>query len=106
VLVSHFGGAAGALLGGGGCGWIAPLIALVAKGNESPLVRANAIAALNFQIPIAIVAFVGWVTACFLIGFFIFIAAMVVGTIFGIIAGLKANDGLPYRYPFSLSLVK
>src|SRR5262245_20339273 len=50
ALVAHFGGAAGAFLGAGGGGWIAPLIALVVKGNESPTVRAHAVAALNFQL--------------------------------------------------------
>lgn len=106
VLVAHFGGAAGALIGTGCAGWIAPLIALLAKGNESPTVRQNAVAALNFQILVSIVAVVGWMTVCIGIGFLIFLAAMAVGIIFGVLAGLKANEGQPYKYPFSLPLVK
>ncbi|WP_344128211.1 DUF4870 domain-containing protein [Luedemannella flava] len=106
VLVSHFGGAAGALIGTGGGGWIAPLIALLAKGNESPTVRAHAVAALNFQVPLAIAAVIGWITVCIGIGFIIWIAAMIVGIIFGVLAGLKANEGQFYKYPFSLPLVK
>src|SRR5574342_1234822 len=68
ALVAHFGGAAGAFLGAGGLGWVAPLIALLAKGNESPTVRAHAVAALNFQILCTIVAIIGWITICIAIG--------------------------------------
>jgi uncharacterized Tic20 family protein len=31
---------------------------------------------------------------------------MIVGIIFGIIAGIKANEGQLYQYPMSLSIVK
>jgi uncharacterized Tic20 family protein len=106
ALVAHFGGAAGALIGAGGGGWVAPLIAMVSKGNESPTVRSHAVAALNFQILVTIIAVVGYITACAIIGFFIFVAAMIIGVIFGILAGLKANEGQPYKYPFTLNLVK
>ncbi|HEX5742042.1 MAG TPA: DUF4870 domain-containing protein, partial [Pilimelia sp.] len=50
ALVAHFGGAAIALLSAGWLGWIAPLVALMAKGQESPTVRAHAVEALNFQL--------------------------------------------------------
>jgi uncharacterized Tic20 family protein len=106
ALVAHFGGAAGAFIGTGCAGWIAPLIALLAKGNESPTVRQHAVASLNFQIPIAIAAVIGWITVCIFIGFFIWIAAMIVGIIFGVLAGIKAGEGQFYKYPFSLPLVK
>ena len=58
ALVAHFGGAVGTLVSGGPLGFIAPLIAMLAKGNESPTVRAHAVAALNFQLTWSIVAFV------------------------------------------------
>lgn len=106
ALIAHGGGAAGAFLGAGGGGWIAPLVALLVKGNESPTVRAHAVSALNFQILVTIVAIVGWITACFLIGFVFIFAAWAVGTIFGIIATLKVNDGQPYKYPFTIPVVK
>ncbi|HEX6686127.1 MAG TPA: DUF4870 domain-containing protein, partial [Candidatus Limnocylindrales bacterium] len=49
ALIAHFGGAAAALVSGGWLGWVPPLVAMLAKGNESPTVRAHAVAALNFQ---------------------------------------------------------
>jgi uncharacterized Tic20 family protein len=106
VLVAHFGGAAGALIGAGVGGWIAPLIALLARGNQSPQVRAHAVAALNFQLLWTIVGVAGWILACILVGFLGVIASMLVGTIFGIIAGVKANEGGYYAYPLSISMIK
>jgi hypothetical protein len=46
ALISHFGGAAGMFIGGAVLGWVVPLIVLVSKGNQSPTVRALAVAAL------------------------------------------------------------
>lgn len=106
ALVTHFGGAAGMLVFGGVGGWIAPLIALLVQGPKSPAVRAQAVTALNFQILWSIIGVVGWILVCIAIGFIIWLAAMVVGIIFGIIAGLKANEGQYYQYPMSLSIIK
>jgi uncharacterized Tic20 family protein len=106
ALVSHFGGAAGSLIGGGAGGWVAPLIAMLAKGNESPTVRAHAVAALNFQILVTIVSIVGWITLCIVIGFLILPIATIVGIIFGVLGGIKANEGQFYKYPFTINLVK
>jgi uncharacterized Tic20 family protein len=106
ILVAHFGGAAGAFLGGGCSGWIAPLISLVARGNQSPVVRAEAVKALNFQILWSIIAVVGWILSCIIVGIFVGLAAWAIATIFGIIAGVKANNNEPYNYPMTVSMVK
>ena len=106
ALVAHFGGAAGMFIGGGALGWVAPLIALVSMGNQSPTVRAHAVAALNFQILWSIVAAVGYVLLCVLIGFVILPIAWLMGVIFGVIAGVKANEGQLYKYPASPSIIK
>jgi uncharacterized Tic20 family protein len=106
ALVAHFGGAAGALIAAGLAGWVAPVIALVTKGNESPTVRAHAVAALNFQILCSIVAIVGWFTCWLVIGFILFPIAMIAGILFGVLAGLKANEGQFYKYPLNINIVK
>lgn len=106
ALVAHFGGAAGMLVGAGCAGWIAPLVALLARGNQSPAVRAHSVAALNFQLLWSIVGVVGWALSCIVIGFFGVAAAMALGIVFGIVAGLRANEGELYRYPATISLVK
>jgi uncharacterized Tic20 family protein len=103
VLIAHFGGAVGMLTGF--LGFVAPLIAYAVKGQQSPTVRAHAVAALNFQILWSAIGFVGIVLSCVTFGL-ITLAAAIVGIIFGVIAGIKANEGQLYQYPMSLSVVK
>jgi len=108
ILVAHFGGAAAALITTGWLGWVPPLIALLIKGNESPTVRAHAVEALNFQITWAIAAAIGWALTAVTCGilFFVPLLIMLVPLIFGIIGGVKALNGEPYRYPMAARLVK
>ncbi|WP_307970309.1 DUF4870 domain-containing protein [Salinispora arenicola] len=105
VLGAHLGGALGALISFGMLGFVAPLVAYLARGNQSPTVRAHAQAALNFQIVWSLIAFVllfvGW---CLL--FLPNLAVVVIQIVFGVIATLRANDGRQYRYPMSASLIK
>src|SRR5690242_458525 len=56
TLIAHFGGAVLAFISGGWLGWIAPLVAMLAKGNQSPVVRQQSVGALNFQLLWAAVA--------------------------------------------------
>jgi uncharacterized protein len=106
ALVAHFGGALGMFVGAGTGGWVPPLIALLVQGNKSPVARAHAVAALNFQLLWSIVGVVSWILVCILIGFIGVAAASIIGIVFGIIAGLRANEGQLYKYPMSVSLIK
>jgi uncharacterized protein len=106
ILVAHFGGAAGALIGGGTLGWIAPLVAMLARGQQSPYVRTEAIKALNFQILWSIIAVVCWALTCIVIGAFLAPIAALIAIIFGIIAGVKASNNEPYNYPMSYNFIK
>ncbi|GAA2518489.1 DUF4870 domain-containing protein [Winogradskya humida] len=106
ILVAHFGGAAGAFLGAGCAGWIAPLVALLVQGPKSPVARAEAIKALNFQILWSIIALIGWITTCAIIGFIIAPVATLIAAIIGVIAGVKASNNEPYNYPLTVSIIK
>jgi uncharacterized Tic20 family protein len=86
--------------------FIGPIIALVAKGNQSKWVRAQAIEALNFNITLAIVYAVGTVLTLAVVGICILIPAGLAGLVLSILAGVKAFQGQPYRYPFTLRLIK
>jgi uncharacterized Tic20 family protein len=105
-LIAHFGGAALAFLSGGWLGWLAPLISMLVKGNESPAVRAHAVASLNFQILWAAVSAISYILFCVLIGFITLPIAILMAVIFGIIGGVRANEGQLYRYPASISIIK
>jgi uncharacterized Tic20 family protein len=104
ALIAHFGGII--------VGFIAPLVALLVKGNDSPTVRAHAVEALNFQITwnvALIVAQIIAVCSAFATGgalFFLPLVAWAVIVIFSVIAGLKANEGQLYKYPVTVRLVK
>ncbi|KXK63538.1 hypothetical protein AWW66_02880 [Micromonospora rosaria] len=89
-------------------GWVAPLIALTAKGQQSPTARAHAVAALNFQLTwvIALAAsIVLGIITCGLLAFVPFVVGLV-PLIFGIVGGVKANEGTLYRYPMTYHFVK
>lgn len=62
--------------------------------------------ALNFQITIAIAWVIAIVLSALLIGFLLYPVIWIVNLIFCIMAGIKANEGVAYRYPFALRLIK
>lgn len=100
AMLAHFGGIV--------LGFIAPLIAMLAKGNESPTVRAHAVEALNFQLTwgVASIIAVTLVACSFGVLFFLPIITIGVTVVFSIIGGMKANEGQLYHYPVTVRLVK
>jgi uncharacterized Tic20 family protein len=105
ALLAHFGGALGAFVSGGPLAWVGPLIAYLAKGEQSPAVRAHALAALNFQLLWSIIAFVTYFVSWCLF----FIPSIIIFGIqiaFGVIAGIKAANGEPYKYPMTVNFIK
>ena len=92
---------------------IGPLIVWQMKRNEVPSVEEHGKEALNFQLSVLIYLLGGGVAAVVLswlcIGFLLFPILGVVwigGIVLAIIAGIKANDGVLYRYPLTLRLIK
>lgn len=116
VLIAHFGGAAGVLISGTFAGWVAPLVAFLAKGPTDPVVRSHSLEALNFHLTWAAANVAAWILylcggiLTFSIGFFILwvlpLATFLIALVFGIIGGVKASNGELYRYPLSVRLVK
>jgi hypothetical protein len=89
-------------------GFIVPLIIwLINKDRtDKGFLNDQAKEALNFQITILIGYVAGMVLTIILIGPLISLAAWVLSLVFSIIAGLKANEGVAYRYPLSIRLIK
>jgi uncharacterized Tic20 family protein len=93
--------------------FLGPFLVWQIKKHEISSVEAHAKAALNFQLTVFI-ALVAGGAAAFLLSFFCvgFLLIPVVGLIalcgiiFPIIAAVKANDGVAYKYPCSLELIK
>ena len=85
---------------------LGPLIIWLMKKDQSPFVDDQGKESLNFQFMLVIGYVIGSVTSMICIGFLIIPAVWVFGIIFSIIAALKAKDGIAYRYPFNLRLIK
>ncbi len=85
---------------------IGPLIFWQMKKNEFPFVDDQGKEALNFQITVMI-AIIACIPLMFIIiGIPLMFVVGIGALILMIMAGLKANDGVAYRYPFTLRLIK
>ena len=89
-------------------GFIVPLIIwLINKDKpEKSWLTDQSKDALNFQITLLIVYVIGIILSVILIGALINLIAWIACIVFSILAGLAANKGEAYRYPFALRLIK
>lgn len=92
---------------------LGPFLVWQIKKAEIPSVAVHAKAALNFQLTVLIVVLIGLAAAVilsfFCIGHLLFpVVGLVVlcGIILPIIAGVKANDGVDFKYPYSIEFLK
>lgn len=97
--------------GGVGC-FLGPLVIWLMKRETMPFVGDQAKEALNFNITVAAIMLILFLVGIFTfgIGFLLTLPLMaivgLVALVFIIIAAIKANDGVAYRYPFAIRLVK
>ncbi|MGJ8671588.1 DUF4870 domain-containing protein [Rubritalea sp.] len=85
---------------------IAPLIIWQIKKETMPFAAEQAKEALNFQISLTILAVISAILIMVFIGIIGLIAIGIAQLIFTIIASLKANEGIAYRYPMTIRLIK
>ncbi|MBU2547004.1 MAG: DUF4870 domain-containing protein [Proteobacteria bacterium] len=85
---------------------IGPLVIWLLKKNEDPFVDDQGKESLNFQISMLIYAFVAAPLVLVVVGAFILIALGVFGFIMVVIASIRANDGIAYRYPVTIRFLK
>jgi uncharacterized protein len=85
---------------------LGPLIVWLIKKDEHPFIDEQGKEALNFQITMAICLVVSLVLTVILIGFLLLLVVGIVDIIFTIIAAMKANEGVSYRYPLTIRLIK
>jgi uncharacterized Tic20 family protein len=88
--------------------FVVPLIIYLIKKDEDAFIADQSKEALNFHITVIIAYFALIVISIITVGFgaLLFPVLGLGVLILGIIAGLKANDGIAYRYPFTLRLIK
>jgi uncharacterized Tic20 family protein len=85
---------------------IGPVIVMLTKGKEFRYVEYHAKEALNFQITVTIATFVCIPLVFVIIGILLLPVISIGYLVLTIIAGIKANEGVQYKYPFCLRLVK
>ena len=88
--------------------FIVPLVIWLTNKDKSDKGWLNdqAKEALNFQITLLIVYVVGTILTVILIGALINLVAWLTCIVLSIMAALKVNEGVAYRYPFALRLIK
>ena len=91
---------------------IGPLVIWLLKRDKDPFIDENGKEALNFQICMSLYIWaataIGLFTFWLCIGFVFFFAALaliVVDVIFAVIAAIRANEGVVYRYPLSFRII-
>jgi uncharacterized Tic20 family protein len=94
------------LLGNGIGFLVGPLAVWLVKREDDPFVDEQGKEAVNFQITMFLAAFVSALLILIVIGIVMLIVVGLMMVIFPIIAAIKANDGLPYRYPLSIRFIK
>ena len=87
-------------------GFLGPLIIWLIKKDEDAFIDDQGKEALNFQITVLIALIASGLLMFACIGFFLVPAVAIANIVLCIIGGLKANDGVAYRYPLTLRLIK
>ena len=115
AMFAHLSALVGGLLTSAIGGWgffIGPLVIWLLKKDEMPFAGDQAKEALNFNITVSAIFLVLLIFTVGSFGIGIVLTAplmLVVGLtalVLVVIASIKANDGVAYRYPFAIRLVK
>ncbi|KMN04045.1 DUF4870 domain-containing protein [Pseudomonas sp. FSL R10-1350] len=85
---------------------IGPLIIWQLKRESDPFIDEQGKESLNFQITVAIASAICYVLMFVLIGFVLLGLLFIGAVVLVVIAGVKANDGVAYRYPFTWRPIK
>ena len=85
---------------------IGPLILWQMKRESDPFIDDQGKEALNFQITVAIASAICYVLMFILIGFALLGLVLIGAVVLVVIAGVKANDDVVYRYPFTWRPIK
>lgn len=84
---------------------IIPAVIWLLKRESHPFIDDQGKEVLNFQITLTILVFVAALLCLVFIGFLLLPALGIYGVIMTIIGAVRANDGVTYRYPFTLRLL-
>jgi uncharacterized Tic20 family protein len=105
AMISHIIALVGLI--GNGIGFLlGPLIVWLIKKQDHPFIDDQGKEAVNFQITMLIAACISGLLIFAVVGIFLLAIVGIIMTILPIIAGIKANEGVSYRYPVSIRFIK
>lgn len=85
---------------------LGPLIVWQLKKDTDPFVDDQGKEALNFQITVAVAMLISFLLVFVVVGLILVWLVGIAALVLTIIAGIKANEGKAYRYPFCWRVVK
>ena len=110
AMFAHLSALAGGILTSGWAGsigcFIGPLVIWLMKKDTMPFVGDQAKEALNFNITVAIGYCLSGLLAIVFIGIPLMVALWIAWLVLVIIAGVRASEGISYRYPATIRFVK
>jgi len=115
AMFAHLSALLGGLLTSAIGGWgffLGPLVIWLVKKDTMPFVADQAKEALNFNITVSAIFVILLILTLFTLGLGVILtvpAMLVVGIgalVLIVMAAIKANEGVAYRYPFALRLIK
>lgn len=104
-MFCHLAGLAGAIIPTFG-NIIGPLIIWLMKKDEYPFVNSEGKESLNFQISITIYYLVSALFWLVCVGYIVTIAIYAFVIVEIILACIKTNEGIPYKYPLTIRFLK
>lgn len=114
-MFAHLSALAGGLLTSAIGGWgffLGPLVIWLMKKDTMPFVADQAKESLNFNITVSAIFLILLILSFVTLGIGLIITLpimLIVGIaalVFIIIAAMKANEGIAYRYPFAVRIIK
>ena len=103
-MLAHLGAFLGAIVPFGNI--IAPLVMMSMYQDKSEFVTRHAKESLNFQLSLLIYYTIAGISIFVLIGFLLLPLVFVFSIVYTVVAGLKANEGKDYQYPFTIRFIK
>jgi len=87
-------------------GIVAPIVLWQTQKDKMPALDAHGKMVTNWMIPMTIYMFVSIILMFVLIGFLTILAVAIMGIVFPIIGGIKANNGELWSYPLTIKFLK
>ena len=105
AVFCHLAALSGAVSEGVGC-LLGPLIIWMLKKDQMPFVADQGREALNFQITVLIGLVLAFLLRVLVIGYALLALIVLFDLVCVIIGAIKASEGVAFRYPINLRLIK